>query len=857
MAIQEQENRTNDAAARPRLAARLLSPIVAVRGLPAWVNANRWKAAVVGKVFLSIMVASAIVYRLANGPGTMSLEGISLEEALKKLDAADYGQAQEIAERLRTCPAFPVEELGGPMFVLGAATAYEAESKWDRRGSVRLYLAAARLLEDAGKRGLPPDRQGEGLLLLGKSLLEADKQAQSLPVLLQAHEANPSSQAEIRTLLARAYLEQQPANPQEALNWNEKYLSDKMLSPMQRDAGLLQQARILYQLGDTENCRRSLNSIGTTDYRSEAIAIQGRLLIYEGDRLIKDPALVASNENEAKAAAKYNEAVEMLRQAKGRDAVPTQATRTCSYLLGVAFRNLKDLRAAREQFGRTHKLYFGTAEGLAAGLFEAEVLRELGEGEEAVAAYRGTLRNAGSGKRFRNQWLSLDELRDRILNAYRYYVANEQFDLAIGLTRSLSPRFETDLATQLRAEAQHRWAESLIHQAKSLPQSKAAPLRAEARGHLRMAGRTYARLAQLHLAKRSYPDDLWHSAECFLKGHDFENALLTFEKYLDNERPSRSARALVGMGEALLALDRPKEALRDLLEYVEFHSKDPASYHARLLASSACQEIGQLDQAKQLLQENLYHEDLTPKSPEWRDSLFALGKLLYTEGCERESASREIGIESNDPDAVKAGFKELEKSVSAFQKAIHRLSEAIARYPDAPLVIEAQYMVADADRRSAKLPQKKVAAATNDTTRGEYVKQFKENLNAALEAYGELEKLLNQRKDETELTVMEEAILRNCYFSQGSILFDLEEYEEAIEKYSTATNEHQRSPEALEAFVQIANCYHRLNRPTEARGTVEQAKVVLKRIPPDAPFNETTRYSREEWEQVLQWLGGI
>jgi hypothetical protein len=54
--------------------------------------------------------------------------------------------------------------------------------------------------------------------------------------------------------------------------------------------------------------------------------------------------------------------------------------------------------------------------------------------------------------------------------------------------------------------------------------------------------------------------------------------------------------------------------------------------------------------------------------------------------------------------------------------------------------------------------------------------------------------------------------------------------------------------------VQIAACLRRLNRAGEARGTLEQARIVLQRLRPDADFTRTTRYNRDEWTQLLAWL---
>jgi tetratricopeptide (TPR) repeat protein len=172
----------------------------------------------------------------------------------------------------------------------------------------------------------------------------------------------------------------------------------------------------------------------------------------------------------------------------------------------------------------------------------------------------------------------------------------------------------------------------------------------------------------------------------------------------------------------------------------------------------------------------------------------------------------------------------------------------------APQTLEARYLVAESHRHSAKLPLRKLGAVTIETTRNQLNAQIQQELSAAAADYRELQVLLNDKQTAGELLLQEDRILRNSYFSLADVLFDLEKYDEAIQAYATATNRYQSEPEALEAYVQIANCHRHLNRHAEARGTLEQAKVVLDQIRPDAEFTRTTRYNREEWQQLLDWL---
>ena len=82
--------------------------------------------------------------------------------------------------------------------------------------------------------------------------------------------------------------------------------------------------------------------------------------------------------------------------------------------------------------------------------------------------------------------------------------------------------------------------------------------------------------------------------------------------------------------------------------------------------------------------------------------------------------------------------------------------------------------------------------------------------------------------------------------ARADALFDMGKYEDAIQAYSAATNRYQHEPESLEAYVQIASCHRRMGRISEARGTLEQARVVLQRIRADADFTKTTRLARQD-----------
>ena len=125
-------------------------------------------------------------------------------------------------------------------------------------------------------------------------------------------------------------------------------------------------------------------------------------------------------------------------------------------------------------------------------------------------------------------------------------------------------------------------------------------------------------------------------------------------------------------------------------------------------------------------------------------------------------------------------------------------------------------------------------------------------LEDAYDRYDKLIAELNRRQDLAQLTPIDLSVLRNCYFLAADTLFALDRFEDAITAYSSATNRYQLEPASLDAYLQIAACYRRLGNSKKARGSLEQARVVLAKMPVDLPFEQTSRFTRQQWELHLQ-----
>ncbi len=814
------EARETSPPARPGWRARLAQ---VPRKVLTWAGGHRLKAGLGAAACLAALGAAAFWFVMA-GRGRFS--EATLEKAMEALDSGAYDEARQAAETLRQAKLSPEDPLGAAPFILGAAAAYEADDAWNV-DQKHLYLVASRYLEEARDLGFPPGREGEGLYLLGRSLYLTGRMAASRLALREALESDPWNATEIHRLLAAALLEDADPKLLEALEHSAIYLADYTLADEARHQGLLQRAEILLRLGKTAECLETLDQIAAnTKSEVEAVVLRGRVLMHEGQARKNAPQ--ATDADRLQAAEKLHAAIKTLRLAQDRDTLAAQASRRATYLTGVCLVELGDDRAALEQFERTRRKYIKTPESQAADYQIAEIARRLGHDKQALQAYHRALAAVPSAKQYSNPWLALSDLRSGMLRAYEHYRDGGNFSTCLQLTRLLSPVFSQARAIELRAETYQLWGRSLVERASHLPLGEAEPLRREGRAQLRRAGRTFEQLAHLRRLTSHYPDDLWDSAECYLEGRSYHQAVEVLQAYLATRSRRGHPRALVSFGEALLAVGRIDDAIAAWEECIEFHSRDAASFRARLAASRAYHEKGDLDKALALLEENLSGEMLnpdvflTPDSPEWRDSLFALGHMLQVAGrCE---------------------------------EAIPRLEEAVARYPDAPRTIEARYGIAEAYRRRARQAEAKLEEDLIQSTRLALARQVTQFLQAALNQYQQARDALIGRERTTELTRTEQSLLRNCYFSVGSVLFDLGRYDEAISACLLATKRYQSAPEVLEAYVQIARAFRRLDKPEEANKTIEQAKAALDRMKSLEDFAQTTIYTPDEWSGVFDSL---
>lgn len=814
-------------------------------GLLAWLEADRRRAVLLAGLLACLLVSGAggLAWWLAlPGETTETETPADLATALKELDAERFEQAKQLALELPAIDRLPPSEWGGKAYVLGVATAREAAARSDGRDRNTLFAVAARYLEEARHLGFPHGRAADGHYWLGRALFETGQFPHSIPVLRQAWRDNPTRRPELHVLLATALTRDSNPRLAEALREVDQYLTDKMLSPSARADGLAQRAEILLRQGNLDAASQTLDELTALPEREALrLVLTGRLKLALADQVPGDSRRSL-----------LQQAVLALRAALAADGPGAPSARPAHYLLGLAYARQDDTRAAQAQFARTRKLFAHEPEELAALWAEAELLRADEQEDKAAELYLAALAAAGPPESFSNPWLTLDELQAQSLAVYRHYLQAERYPQAVELAAALTPLHPAWRSLLLVAETHAAWAVALARQSERDRGPEALARAQQARSEFRAAGQAYRRLAEMRMPTPEYPDDIWNAAENLFRGRDYRGAARAYREMLQQEPRRRAPLALIGLAEAHEAEGQATAALAELRRCLSEFAEHPACFRARVVGARILAQSGQWEEARKWLRANLEHAQLTPRSLEWRDSLFALGQLDHDEAAAAAAGGRLKRAESDSAAVQEEADRALELAHRLYGEAARRLAEAVERFPEAPQRAAAQYLLADAYRQCAVWPERQLAAATIEATRVALRDEVRECLRRALTEFTALRQYLAERE---RATPIEAALLRNCYFAIGDAWFDLGDYKQAIDAYSTATNLYQSEPAALEAYVQIATCYRHLRRPIDARAMLEQASFVLQNtIPADAPFERTTRHSRQEWVQLLDWM---
>ncbi|HET6572899.1 MAG TPA: hypothetical protein VFG68_04800, partial [Fimbriiglobus sp.] len=389
-------------------------------------------------------------------------------------------------------------------------------------------------LADPNDRKRLAYRKAKALAAVG-----AGDPAELLPALLDLPPGEDPD-GERRRLIADVALRATPPD----LTRAREELASYLTGPARAPAPVL--ARYRLKLGDVllvlnkpDEARKWLRDIDTTAPADVQAQSQAQL------------ARLAAAENN------WTEAVKLYEAALSAQGLPADQRGVAHYQAGLAYARLNNPAAAVPHFEAATQgpgpVAVAAAVRLAELLLRDPALR--GQRARAVDRLEAAVRQAGS--QFRNQYLTLDEVRAAFEEAITVCVREGEFGPAVRAATAYAPVAAGGRDKERRAEAQFAWAQAL----QKAPAAGDPPDR-----HFRAAAEDYSQLAATYPTAAGKADLLHKAAACFRQAGDVAAAGAVIDRLTTMPGLTEDvvAAAWLEKGEALLASDRFAEATKAL-----------------------------------------------------------------------------------------------------------------------------------------------------------------------------------------------------------------------------------------------------------------------------------------------------
>ncbi len=546
-----------------------------------------------------------------------------------------------------------------------------------------------------------------------------------------------------------------------------------------------------------------------------------------------------------------------------------ETKRRSQYFAGLILQKLKQHREAISTLSALRQSSPHTVEGIAATLEEMQALIDLQDYEETSKLMKIMTDQFGDMNWYQNVWYPIPNMRLRTNQLGESLLHYKAYPQTISFAKTLPPYCEKEDRLRLLSQANRRWADSLgnksnqprewmdfkktrdEYEAKMFEQSRLQ------QSLYNEAAKAFEELAILEMRSPDYPDLTWAAIDCFQAAGELPHCNSIIENYLALEKRDRKPRGILKMAENYFSMQQPDKSIILLRQCIFQFPNHPLSYQARLNAARILAEQSDFPEATSFLDENLYDSDLNPESPVWRESLFELGKLFYRQGELQFSEAQRLRDAAGDEKAMQR-LEYLEESNNQFTKSISILEEWIKRYPDDKRRYDTLYCVGQAYRMGAKWPDVLLTEnrlTSEDLKRARMIERRK-LLDAARQTFLQIRNGINSQGDWASLDNAQQRLLRNSYFGEADLMYQLEDYEGSLSAYRNIANRFMNEPESLEALTQSAECLRKLGRKEESQRVIAQAREILNQIPAarDPQFKTLTRLTRAEWSQLLEWM---
>jgi tetratricopeptide (TPR) repeat protein len=767
-----------------------------------------------------------------------------LKVGMRLLDDGRWDLAGRIGRDLQV-QGIDEEQNAAWNYLQGVSKLKSVEDNLDTPKNRRVLLEASEHLQLADKLGLPKGYTGKGKFYLGWCRFNTYHWDEASEHLSDVSRLWPEKRSDTFQMQVESQLRKSPPD----LSAAEATLAAWRAIPGMSDAELdrikIVQAHLAFLKKQPQQCEELLANITGDSWEAQqsmlwrtrwrlSQATQGKdLSSTQRDQLLQ-------------------EAAEIARSMKVAAETPADLRRQAAFLSGKVLRQQKKLDEALSTFSGARQSSPQSAEAIASGIEEVEILIETGELNEALSTLSYALRSIDDLELYNELWMPAAEFRARLLDIGRTFRSKGEFEKAIDLAELMAPAFPPSDSVRLQAEALEEWAELLAAKPPTTSEDLVAKHREQYRLKYLEAAQRFALLAQLELRSTDYPDIVWKAITNFQQAGDLTQANNFLVEYLRHEERTKRPRGFLALGKNYINAAQWRQAIDPFERCRLEHPTHPISFEARLLAAKAHFELDQLDQAIELLNENLSGSatSLRPTSDIWKDSLYQLALTIFRQ-------ADELLLELRLTPNIKISEREqkLQASLGKFLEVIDLLRGYVTRYPNDAHHLDAIYLIAKSHRLAAETPHQMAIydTAIVETARRKLMQQRRLLLEQALDEFRNLRLTITQRQESLMLPEQTNALIRNSYFGEADTLYDLGLWEEAVTAYQNVASRFLNKPESLEALLLMSQCHRKLGQEEIAKRILAQAEQVLVRIPAefDGQFVSLTRTSRAGWSDLL------
>ena len=816
-----------------------------------------------------LIIIAALLAVVGGGGAFLLLSGEKetpadkLARALELIDKRETNwqirQAMEIVEELDELKYVDPDFPSGQHYIRGMASFYDGREFTGREQQER-YLKAIENFEFAAPRAMPDERRGEMMWALGVALQTVSLPTKAREILEESLTTYPEGSVEASILLMENYLDLQTRpSLKDALAHSDALPDRGTMTEEQSAHATLLRANILEKLGKTAEATATLENLNTgANAEQERVITLAKIAMSKGQTLLdkqtpdgKPLTAKQSSENKLLLSAaneKFLEAQTMLMPLID-DNNHTMCASQASFLNAHCSELMGNPESAINYYQRTARRFAETDEWLASQLRMASLLRKEGRDEEAVTAYRQVLRAIVRPQDFRNRWLTIKQFRDLILLAWSDWVEKKKFERALALTRVMPPLIDRIRSLELMAQTSQQWAVTAQAEADAATFKVRQKLLPEVRKRWIESGNSHASLANVTRTEAEYPDTVWTSAEDFGRGYAFKDALAQADEFIRVEPAQGVPKARVFRGRMLMNLNRLNEAFASFRSVEIDTPTDPFVYEASYRSGLCRLEQDRPDDAERIWRAMLTSDDLEPDAEEWRLAKFALGQLL----ARRAAIEFRQSTPADDAEPTKEQLDQRQKAYAQWKEAIRHLDEYLGRYPETEERIPARYLLAKSLQSSAAEIRENLTDSMPVNARKELFLELSGKLDRAGDEYRALQQTLQALQVTGMLDDYGQEMYRTTFMAIPETQFEQERYADAAAGFRMVTSRFADHISTLPAYVQMSRCYSRLEKPEEARRQLEQARVVLGRLPDEAFNSPSTGQTREQWSEWIEW----